>query len=130
MWEYYSAFGWCNKLTVLIKTMHGVNSFKVKEVSLVLPLKIYFINYNAQNILELGECCRCRFVGCSLDNRGIVVQLLAWSRDSSLSQNVQTDPGSYLTSYPVGTSSIFVGIRRLGRDADHSPPCGAEVKNK
>jgi hypothetical protein len=24
-----SAFGWCNKLTVLIKTVHGVNNFKV-----------------------------------------------------------------------------------------------------
>ena len=24
-------FGWCNKLTVLIKTMHGVNNFKVTK---------------------------------------------------------------------------------------------------
>jgi hypothetical protein len=28
MCEYYSAFGWCNKLDMLIKTMHGVKNFK------------------------------------------------------------------------------------------------------
>jgi hypothetical protein len=27
--EYQSASGWCNKLTVFMKTVHGVNNFKV-----------------------------------------------------------------------------------------------------
>jgi hypothetical protein len=36
--EYQSVFGWCTKLAVLIKTMHGVNNFK-NRVFIPLPLE-------------------------------------------------------------------------------------------
>jgi hypothetical protein len=36
--------------------------------------------------------------------------------------------GPHLTSYPVGTRGYFPGEKRPGREADHSPPSSAEVK--
>jgi hypothetical protein len=30
------------------------------------------------------------------------------------------------SAYPPG--ALFLGVKRLGREADHSPPCSAEVK--
>jgi hypothetical protein len=31
--------------------------------------------------------------------------------------------------YPVGTRGSFLGVKRPGREADHSPPSSTEVKN-
>jgi len=41
-----------------------------------------------------------------------------------LHHRVQTGSGAYPAPYPMGTRGSFPG-----READHSPPCGAEVKN-
>jgi hypothetical protein len=41
---------------------------------------------------------------------------------------VQTGSGTHPASYPVGTRSSFLGVKRPGREADHSPPSCAEVK--
>jgi len=45
------------------------------------------------------------------------------------SASVQTDTVAHLASYTVGTGS-FPGVKRLGRGADHPPPCSAEVKER
>jgi hypothetical protein len=42
--------------------------------------------------------------------------------------SVQTGSGAHPTSYPMGTGAISLGIKRPGREADHSPPSSAEVK--
>jgi hypothetical protein len=34
----------------------------------------------------------------------------------------------YPTSYKMGTRGSFLGVKRQGREADHSPPTSAEVK--
>jgi hypothetical protein len=34
----------------------------------------------------------------------------------------------YPTSYTMGTGSPFPGVKRPGREADHSPPTSVEVK--
>jgi hypothetical protein len=48
---------------------------------------------------------------------------------SSLS--VRTSLEAHPASYPIGTGSLLPGAKaRPGRDADHSPPSSAEVKNK
>jgi hypothetical protein len=39
---------------------------------------------------------------------------------------VQTGPGAHPASCTMGTGS-FPGVKRPGRDADHLPPCSAEV---
>jgi hypothetical protein len=44
---------------------------------------------------------------------------------------VQTGCGAHLASYPVGTGGPFPGGKAWpGRDADHLPPSGAEVKHE
>jgi hypothetical protein len=47
----------------------------------------------------------------------------------SLRHNVQTDSGAHPASYPRATGVLSSGVKRPGREADHSPPSSAEVKN-
>jgi hypothetical protein len=59
-----------------------------------------------------------------LDDRGSIP-------DFSSSPCVQTGSGAHLASYPMGTGGPFPGGKaRPGRDADHSPPSSADVKNE
>jgi hypothetical protein len=61
--------------------------------------------------------------------------LRAWVRfpagriNFSLFHRVQTGSEAYPTSYSTGTGAFFPVIKRQGRDADHSSPSSAEVKN-
>jgi hypothetical protein len=41
---------------------------------------------------------------------------------------VQAGSGVHTTSYAMGTRDSFPGVKRARREADHSPPAGAEVK--
>jgi hypothetical protein len=41
---------------------------------------------------------------------------------------VQIGSGTHPASYPMGTGVSFTGVKRLGREADYSPPTNAEVK--
>jgi hypothetical protein len=50
----------------------------------------------------------------------------AGTKDSSASPCVQTGSEAHPESCPMGTG----GKALPGRDADHSPPSGAEVKNE
>jgi hypothetical protein len=61
-----------------------------------------------------------------LDDRAIGVRSPTGA-DFSSSPCVQTGSGAHPASYSMGTGS---GKARPGRDADHSPPSGAEVKNE
>jgi hypothetical protein len=42
---------------------------------------------------------------------------------------METGSRTHPASYPVGTGADFPEIKRPGREADHSPPSSAEVKN-
>jgi hypothetical protein len=42
---------------------------------------------------------------------------------------VQTASGAHPASYPMGTRDLYLGVKRPGREADHSPSSIAEVKN-
>jgi hypothetical protein len=46
----------------------------------------------------------------------------------SLLHVVQTGSGVHPTTYTMGTGGSFPGVKRPGREADHSPPTSAEVK--
>jgi hypothetical protein len=70
-----------------------------------------------------------------------------WSRDSSVGvaaisgldgrgsipekeqYSVRTGSGAHQAIYPLGLADSFPGVERLGREAHHSPPSGAEVRN-
>jgi hypothetical protein len=49
-------------------------------------------------------------------------------RNSPL-HRVQNGSGAHAVSYPVGTRGSFRGVKWPGREADHSPPSSAEVKD-
>jgi hypothetical protein len=57
------------------------------------------------------------------------VKFLAGARDVFLLHSVQTSSGAYPSFYPVRTGVFFMGVKRPGHEADHSPPSSAEVKN-
>jgi hypothetical protein len=46
----------------------------------------------------------------------------------SLLHIVQTGSGVHPTSYKLGTGVSFPGVKRQGREPDHSPPTSTEVK--
>jgi hypothetical protein len=49
-------------------------------------------------------------------------------QEFSLLHVVQTGSGVNPPSYPMGTGALSSEVKRLGREADHSPPASAEVK--
>jgi hypothetical protein len=56
-------------------------------------------------------------------------QFLANAIYFSLLHVVQTGFGGHQASYPMGIMGSFAGERRQGREAEHSAPYSAEVKN-
>jgi hypothetical protein len=65
-----------------------------------------------------------------LDERAIEVRSPTVA-DFSSSPCVQTGSGAHPAFYPMCTGGSFLGGKaRPGRDADHSPPSSAEVKNE
>jgi hypothetical protein len=59
----------------------------------------------------------------------IGVWFLVGARDFSLLYSVQTSSEAHRASYPVGTGGLSMGVKWSGREADHSPPSEASVKN-
>jgi hypothetical protein len=51
------------------------------------------------------------------------------ARNVSLLYSIQTGSKAYPASSPMGAGNTFPGVKRLGREADHSPPSSSEVKN-
>jgi hypothetical protein len=65
-------------------------------------------------------------LGYGLDDRGSGVRFPAVAGNFSLNHRVQTGSGAHPAS--MGTRGTSLGIKRPGREADHSPPSSAEVK--
>jgi hypothetical protein len=63
-----------------------------------------------------------------------MIRIPAGTRDSSLLQTVQTGFGVHPASYSLGTGGLFSlgegDVKWPGRQADHSPPSSAHVKNE
>jgi len=56
------------------------------------------------------------------------VRIPARKRDFSLLQNAQTGCRAHPASCPMRNGVLSLGIKRQGREFNHSPPSGAEVK--
>jgi hypothetical protein len=67
-------------------------------------------------------------LGYGLEDRGPRVRFPAGAGNFSLHHRVQTGSRAYPASYPMGTRGPFPGVKRPGREADHSPPSNAEIK--
>jgi hypothetical protein len=63
-----------------------------------------------------------------LDDRGSRVRFPAGAGNFSLHHRVQNGSGAQPASCPMDTRGSFPGVRRPGREADHSPSSSAEVK--
>jgi hypothetical protein len=66
-----------------------------------------------------------------LDDRGVRVRVAVESRIFSLLRVVQTGSGVHPTSQPPIqwiTGALSPGVKRLGHEADHTPPTSAEVR--
>jgi hypothetical protein len=63
-----------------------------------------------------------------LDDWGSRVRFPAEAGNFSLHHHVQNGSGAHPASYPMGIRDSFLGVKRRGRAADHSPPSSAEVK--
>jgi hypothetical protein len=68
-------------------------------------------------------------LGYGLDGRSSRVRFPAGAGNFSLHHRVQNGSGAHPASYSMGTRVSFPGGKAAGREADHSPPCSAEVKN-
>jgi hypothetical protein len=71
-------------------------------------------------------------LGYGMDDRGCRVRFPAGAGNFSLHHRVQNGSGAHSVSYPIGTAgggALSLGVKRPGREADHSPPYSAEVKN-
>jgi hypothetical protein len=61
----------------------------------------------------------------------LVLNMYTAAEDFSSSPCIQTSSGAHPASYPMGIWGSFPGGKaRPGRDADHSPPSSAKVKNE
>jgi hypothetical protein len=63
-----------------------------------------------------------------MDGRGSGVRFPAGAGNLSLHHRVQNGSGAHAPSYPMGKGALSLGVKRPGREADHSPPSNAEVK--
>jgi hypothetical protein len=66
-------------------------------------------------------------MGYGLDDRGVRVQTK--SGNVSLYHSVETGFGAHPASYAVGIRGSFPGVKWPEREAEHSPPSSAKVKN-
>jgi hypothetical protein len=71
-----------------------------------------------------------RALGYRLDDRDSRVRFLAGAGNFSLHHRVRNSSGAHPASYPMGTRGSSLAVKRRGREADHSPPSSAEVKER
>jgi hypothetical protein len=68
-------------------------------------------------------------LGYWLEDLGSRIRFPAGAGNFFLHHRVQNGSGAHPASCPMGTRALFVGVKRLGREADHAPTSSAEVKN-
>jgi hypothetical protein len=68
-------------------------------------------------------------LGYGLDDRGYRVRFPAGARNFSLHHRVQNGSGDTQPPIQWVPGALSLGVKRPGREADHSPPSSAEVKN-
>jgi hypothetical protein len=66
-------------------------------------------------------------MGYGLDDLGSRVRIVVGAGNFSLYHRVQNGSGAHPASYPMGIGDLSLGLRRPGRESDHSTPSSAEV---
>jgi hypothetical protein len=63
-----------------------------------------------------------------VDDRGSRVRFPVGAGNFSLHHRVQNGFGAHPASYPTVPGALSLGVKRSGREPDHSPPSSAQVK--
>jgi hypothetical protein len=69
-----------------------------------------------------------KYAPSGLDDRGSRVRFPARAGNFSLHHRVQNGSGAHPAPYPMVPGVLSLGVKRPRREADHSPPSSAEVK--
>jgi hypothetical protein len=81
---------------------------------------IYLHHYTQKRFIHLNEVkIQFAFNKCDFP---------AGAGNFSLHHRFQKGSGAHTASYPIGTRDSFPGVKRPGREADHSPQSSAEAK--
>jgi hypothetical protein len=72
------------------------------------------------------EALKTNILNCT--DRGSRVRLPAGAGNFPLHHRFQNGSGVHPASYPMDTRGSFPEVKQPGREADHSPPSSAEVK--
>jgi hypothetical protein len=64
-----------------------------------------------------------------VDDRGSRVRFPTGAGNFSFHHRVQNGSGAQSPSFSMGTRGSFPEVKRPEREAEHSPPSNAEVKN-
>jgi hypothetical protein len=111
----------------LTSALHG------RERSALCPGRFTILDKSVQKVTTLQSESRDSSVGIALgyvlDDRGSRVRFPVGAGNFSLHHLVQNGPGAHPDSYAVDTGGSFPGGKAAGREADHSSPSSAEVKN-
>jgi hypothetical protein len=110
------------------KHNHSLNhyfSYQLWYISLILSS----VNYKGQCFYNNRDSSFGVALRYGLDDRGSRVRLPEGAGNFSLHHRVQNGSGAHPASYQIGTGGFFPGVKRPGRESDHSPPSTAEVKN-
>jgi hypothetical protein len=85
--------------------------------------------YIGHIFIILGDSSVGIALGYGLDDRGSRVRFPERAGNFSPHHRVQNGSGAHPASYLVGSRDSFPRVKRPGREADHSHPSSAEVKN-
>jgi hypothetical protein len=104
-----------------------LNSSSILSVYVFLPLPLIILNMIYQCVLSKEPSYLSgTTLGYGLDDRGFESRK---GLGIFFHHRVQTGSGTHPASYPMGTRGSFPGVKRPGREADHSPLSSAEIKN-
>jgi hypothetical protein len=91
---------------------------------------LYFPNIHCNIILTSKAGARiAQWYSSGLRARWSGIRVPAVTGNFSFHHRDQTGSGSHPVSYPMGIRDFSLGVKRPGREANHSPPPSAEVKN-
>jgi hypothetical protein len=91
------------------------------------PLCVLLYNFKINFVSELSRQLIGIALGYGTDGRGFRVP--SGAGKFSLHHRVQSDFGVHPASYPVGTRGSFPGMKRPGRETDHSLQPSTKFKN-
>jgi hypothetical protein len=107
----------------VVRKIFGRNDGEMGEELRIIHTE-NFKTYNGSRDSSAGIA-----LGYGLEDRDFRVRFPATAGNLSLHCRVQNDSGAHPASYPMDSRALSLGEKRPGREADHSSPSSAEVKD-